>query len=64
MPIDTFVYLLSSTFALRYYFAPVLLAEHQEKVTLLSKETLCRGLLFVDHKNSRDSLSATFVAYL
>ena len=54
MPIDTFVYLLSSG----------LLAEHQEKVTLLSKETLCRGLLFVDHKNSRDSLSATFVAYL
>ena len=50
MLIDTSVYLLSFTFALPLLFRSVLSTEHLEKVTLLSKEILCMGILFVDQK--------------
>ena len=64
MLIDTSVYLLSFTFALPLLFRSVLSTERLEKVTLLSKENLCGGLLFVDQKNLTDFSSATFVPYL
>ena len=50
MLIDTFVYSLSFTSALPLLFRSVLSTERLEKVTILSKEILCRGLHFVDQK--------------
>ena len=64
MLIDTFVYLLTFTFSLPLLFRIVLSTERLEKVTLLSKENLCMGLLFVDQRNLADSSPAIFVPYL
>ena len=63
MLIDTFVHLLSFTFSLPLLFRIVLSTERPEKVTLLSKENSCMGLLFVDQRNLADSSPAIFVPY-